>query len=152
MGLRVVHLHSPLSLMVSGEAVTVAGSDSLGRAGRVMRQHNVSALLVDGGRAIVSERDLARALTTGLGPEDPVSAVATLHPVTVSADMAIVDAAALMLNEEIRHLAVELPRDRLGVVSLRAVLAVLLQAARPELWLDQLRLQVSLRASDLWTQ
>lgn len=138
--------------MVLREAVTVRGTDTLGRAGELMRRHNVSALLVDDGRAIVSERDMTRGLSLGLGPDDPVDTVATPRPVTVDEATAIVDAAALMLNEEIRHLVVALPDGRFGIVSLRAVLAVLLQAARPELWLDRLRLQVRVTASDLRTQ
>lgn len=150
MSLPVVELGSPLHLLVTRDAVTVTSSESLRRAGQLMREHNVSALLVDDGQAIISERDITRAVAAGLGGDDAVATVAVSRPVTVNAEMSIIDAAALMLNEEIRHLVVRLTAQRTGIVSLRAVLAVLLQAAKPEIWLEHLRLQVKLVASDLW--
>jgi CBS domain-containing protein len=71
-----------------------------------MRGENVSALLVDNGAGIISERDMTRALAAGLGPESPVSEVDTPWPITVPGEMTIQDAAALMLNEDVRHLVV----------------------------------------------
>jgi CBS domain-containing protein len=115
-----------------------------------MRRENVSALLVDDGKAIISERDMTRALAAGFGADCLVGVVATFEPVTVPADMAIVEAAARMLNEEVRHLVVQSASYGLGIVSLRAVLAVLLQAAQPEPWLTQLRLRVAFPYSELW--
>jgi CBS domain-containing protein len=138
-----------LGLLVSREAVGVTGDEPLGRVASHMHEQNVSALLVDGGLGIVSERDMARALEAGLGPESPVTDVMTTQPITVAMDTPIIDAAALMLNEEVRHLVVRLKGDRLGIVSLRAVLAVLLQAANPEIWLGELRLLVNVSSSDL---
>lgn len=150
MALQVTGLRSPLGLIVVRDAIGVEGTDSLGRAGELMRAHDVSALLVDDGRAILSERDMARALAGGLGADDTVSAVATFQPLTVPAEMPIVDAAALMLNEEIRHLVVRFDQVRLGIVSLRTLLAVLLQAAKPEIWLEHLRIRINLAPPDLW--
>lgn len=147
MSLRVTDLRSELSLVVTHHAVTVAGTDSLKRAGQLMGEHNVSALLVDPGQAIISEQDMARALAAGLGPDDQVLAIASRQPITVGADMAIIDAAALMLNEKIRHLVVRLPDQRLGIVSLRTIMAVLLQATTPKLWLERLRLHIDLAGS-----
>jgi CBS domain-containing protein len=107
-----------------------------------MREQNVSALLVDCDQAIVSERRMTGALGAGLLPTSLVGQVATRHPITVPADYPIVDAAALMLNQDIRYLVVRVSENRCGMVSLRALLALLLQAARPELWPEHLRVQL----------
>ena len=56
--------------------------------------------------------------------------------------MPIVDAAALMLNEEVRHLVVDFPGGNVGVISLRDIAAVLLQTASPHIWLSMLRVAV----------
>ena len=50
-----------------------------------------------------------------------------------------------MLNQEIRHLVIDGCADGPAVVSLRAVMAVLLQAVTPHIWLDRLRVAVSAR-------
>lgn len=150
MSLSVVEFRSPIGLIVTRPAVGVISSDTLGQAGQMMRRENVSALLVDDGQAILSERDMARALAAGHHPEDPVALVASTEPITVGSETLIVDAAALMLNQNIRHLVIRFPDGESGVVSMRAVLAVLLQAANPELWLKHLRLNVRLNTSDLW--
>jgi hypothetical protein len=55
-----------------------------------------------------------------------------------------------MLNQEVRHLIVELPDASSGIVSLRCILAVLLQAAQPELWLSSLRIKVEIPSSETW--
>jgi signal-transduction protein with cAMP-binding, CBS, and nucleotidyltransferase domain len=150
MALPVLDMKSPLSLLVVRPAAHISANQSLTEASQLMRRENVSALLVDDGKAIVSERDMTRALAAGLGADCAVGVVATFEPVTVPADMAIVEAAALMLNEEVRHLVVQSAGQGLGIVSLRAVLAVLLQAVRPEPWLAHLRLRVEFPQSELW--
>ena len=53
-----------------------------------------------------------------------------------------------MLNQGVRHLVVAFP-DRDAVVSLRDVMAVLLQATDPHLWLTQLRVAVEVPA-EIW--
>ena len=65
-------------------------------------------------------------------PDDPVDVVAT-DPVRVLAGASVVDAAAIMLNGQIRHLVIDGWEGGTAVVSLRAVMAVLLQAVKPEL-------------------
>ena len=96
----------------------------------------------------MTERDLARALGAGHSPEEPVGVVTTRHPVAVSGDDTVVTAAARMLNEEVRHLVVELPGGAVGVVSMRDVLAVLLGAAEPHIWLASLRIEIE--SPDYW--
>jgi hypothetical protein len=50
-----------------------------------------------------------------------------------------------MLNQEVRNLVVDCPGGIEAVVSLRTVMAVLLQMASPDLWLTRLR--VALRTT-----
>jgi CBS domain-containing protein len=114
-----------------------------------MRDANVSSVLVGAHGSIATERDLARGLAAGLSTETPVLTVASRHPVRVAADLPLVDAAALMLNEEIRHLIIEFRDGSEGVISLRDIVAVLLQTASPELWLSSLRLSVQL-PTEIW--
>jgi signal-transduction protein with cAMP-binding, CBS, and nucleotidyltransferase domain len=114
-----------------------------------MRDANVSSVLVGTNGAIATERDLTRALAAGLSSETPILAVSSRHPVRVLADLPLVDGAALMLNEEIRHLVIGFPDGSEGVVSLRDIVAVLLQTASPELWLSSLRVSVQL-PTELW--
>ena len=115
-----------------------------------MREENVSAALV-GGRceAIVTERDLTRALASGLGPEAAISAVRVLDPATINAAESVVDGAAEMLRLEIRHLVVTDHGEVLGVVSLHDVMVVLLQALDPAVWVATLREALTIH-TEMW--
>jgi signal-transduction protein with cAMP-binding, CBS, and nucleotidyltransferase domain len=144
MTLHVLDARSDVGRLVSREPVRVGDDATVADAAAVMRHANVSSVLVGAHGAIATERDLTRALAAGLPADELISTVASRHPVRVASNVAVVDAAALMLNDEIRHLIVDFPDGREGVVSLRDALAVLLQSARPELWLTSLRLAVQL--------
>jgi signal-transduction protein with cAMP-binding, CBS, and nucleotidyltransferase domain len=135
--------------LVAREAVRVDDDASLCEVATVMRHANVSSVLVGARGAIATERDLTRAIAAGLSSEEPIAKVASRDPVRATADLALVDAAALMLNDEIRHLIVEFADGIEGVVSLRDIVAVLLQTASPELWLTKLRLAVEAPA-EIW--
>lgn len=125
--------------------VTVAADASLDQVARVMRAHDISALVV--GRpneliSIVTERDLTQALADGHPPDTAVRTVASPDPVTVPPDASAVDAAALMLRHGVRHLVVAHGRHAVGVLSMRSVLAALVAAVTPDtvvLMLEQLR-------------
>ena len=99
--------------------------------------------------AIATERDLTRAVAAGLSSDEPIMVVASRDPLRVGASSPLVDAAALMLTEEIRHLVIEFPDGREGVVSLRDIVAVLLQTANPQLWVTSLRLAIE-APSEIW--
>lgn len=139
----VVHLHSPVGVLVACLAPRIAPDATLTRASQEMRRNNTSALLV-GPRhsAIITERDLTRALAAEYPSDSTVAEVATPFPLAVRADTDVLEAAALMLNREVRHLIVELPDETDGIISLRQVMAVLLQAAQPEVWLSTLRVNL----------
>jgi signal-transduction protein with cAMP-binding, CBS, and nucleotidyltransferase domain len=145
MALGVTHLHSPVSSLVSRPAVRVHSDDTLIVVSQVMRAENVSSVLIGPGHmAIVTERDLTRALAAEYPADTPVGKVATPLPQSVSGNTDILDAAALMINHEVRHLIVERPDGSDAVVSIRGIMAVLLQAAKPELWLASLRVKVEI--------
>ncbi len=114
-----------------------------------MREANVSAVLVDDGAAIVTERDLADALAAGLGPDDAIETVGTHQPLRVSARMSIVDTARTMVEQRVRHLVIAFPEDPDGVVSLRDVVATLINASDPVAWSMALR-SVGVAHSELW--
>jgi CBS domain-containing protein len=138
---HVVHGQSPLSALVSRAAVTVTADCTLAEAVATMEAAGVSALLVGEQAAIITERDIARALGHGVPVNEIVGRVATPHPVVVSASMSVVEGCAIMLNEQIRHLVVETDQGP-AVLSLRDVAAVLLQSSDSHIWLSSLRVQI----------
>ena len=146
---RVVDPSSPVAVLVARAAVTVPETCSLADAVAVMKAENVSSVLLEGRAGIVTERDLARAHGAGCAATEPVVAIASRHPVSVTGDTTVIAAAALMLNEQVRHLLVELDAGAIGVVSMRDLLAVLLQAVDAHLWLTSLRIAIE-PPSELW--
>ncbi len=138
----VVEPRSALSTLVWRPAMSVEPSCSLADAAESMRTEEVSALLVGHREGIVTERDLTRALGAGCDPTDPVASVMSRHPLSVAAETSILAAAGLVLNEQVRHLIVELGDDQVGIVSIRDLLAALLQAVDPQIWLTSLRVAV----------
>jgi CBS domain-containing protein len=140
---------SPVRTLIQRRLLRVSANSSVGATARAMRQVNVSSALTEDGKAIVTERDLARALASGLGPEASVAAVYVPNPITIPASTSIVDAAADMLHKEIRHLVVTDHGDVLGVISLRDVVAVLLEGLDPAVWVTTLREAVKTR-TEMW--
>jgi CBS domain-containing protein len=126
--------------------VTVAPDTSLGQVARVMRAHDISALVVGHPGeliSIVTERDLTQALADGRPPDTAARAIASPRPVTVPPDASALDAAALMLRRGVRHLVVARNGQAAGVLSMRSALAALVAAVTPDtvvLMLEQLRL------------
>ena len=57
----------------------------------------------------------------------------------IAPSMSIVDAAAKMLRDEIRHLLVVDDGKVVGIVSVRDVMAALLHSLSPEAWVETLR-------------
>lgn len=130
---------SPVSRLVSRPAVGTEGTATLAEAARLMRLEGVSSVLIDGGDAILTERDISRGIGAGADPDEPVGIVASPNPITVDASLPIVQCAGILLNEQFRHLVVRMPEGWNGVISLRDVVVVLLQHADPKLWLSALR-------------
>ena len=144
---RVLTSQSTLRDLSLRHADGVARSCTLGEAILHMERAGISSLLV-GDDGIITERDIARAFGHGHERDDTVASLATWHPVVVPESTSVVDAAATMLNEHVRHLLVPVAGG-MAIVSLRDVTAVLLQAADPKLWLSSLRIAVDAPA-EIW--
>ncbi len=135
--------------LVVRSAVIVEPDTPVREAAQMMRVQNVSSMLVGGPSSIVTERDFTTAWAEGYTGDEPVSLISTDSPLSVDAATPITDAAAMMLNRNVRHLVVLDGEDYLGVVSVRTVLAVLLQAAEPGMWLTELRVNLS-QTPEFW--
>jgi CBS domain-containing protein len=108
---------------------------SLQAVADVFGEAKVSAVIVGADRTVVTERDLTRALNAGLGPDDRVGSIRATDLVYVDDDATVIQAAIDMLRNEIRHLLVRNWRGEVtGVVTLRDVLAVLVDAMDPAVW------------------
>jgi hypothetical protein len=133
-GGHMVGPYSPVSglaqppVWIGAEWTLQATADAMGEA-------KVSAVVVGSDRAIVTEGDLTRALNAGLGPHDQVGAIGVPDMVYLDDDTDVVQAAAHMLRRDVRHLLVRNWRGEVtGVVSLRDLLGVLVEAMDPAVW------------------
>jgi CBS domain-containing protein len=133
-------------LAVAHPPVRIGAGWSLQAAALTMRQANVSYVVVEPDSAIVTERDLTRALSRGLSPDAGVAAVSVTDLVSLDEDATIVDAAAEMLRHEIRHLLVCNHRGEVvGLVTLRDVMRILVDAMDPAVWI-RLRQTLAVRS------
>jgi len=115
--------------------VRVGPDWSLREVATAMRAANASAAVVGMDAAVVTERDLTRALTAGMGPDTAVAVVSVTDVIAVDQDTRVVDAATVMLDYDVRHLLVRNHRgDVTGLVSLRDLLRVLVEAMDPAIW------------------
>jgi CBS domain-containing protein len=115
-----------LAEIVRPNFITVAPEDTLGEVAEKMTTQNVGAVIVkDHGRliGILTERDMLRAMAARVHTSDArVRQWMTVDPITASVDMALDEAAQVMLDNGFRHLPVVDGQNVLGVVSLRRVL------------------------------
>lgn len=150
MSLLVASPRSPVGALVSRPAVRVPAEATLAEAAVAMRSASVSSLLVGSAGGIVTERDLVEAMARRLGPDEPVTVVASEDPLVVPYETSVVDAAAAMLNHEVRHLIVAMPDTSPAVISLRDLMGVLIQAVNPGIWLASLRVSLSSSPESWW--
>jgi CBS domain-containing protein len=134
-------------------AVAVGPEAPLDQAARIMRAHDISALVVGdpGGLvSIVTERDLTRALADARPPETEVAAVASADPLTVTTDTTVMDVATVMVRHGVRHLIVVGDNRRVvGVVSMRDALTALVQTVTPDTVFVMLQ-RVQIDAPEVW--
>lgn len=149
MAVPILHLHSPVELLIAKRALTIGGDSTLCEASDLMLSDQVSALLVSSDPlAILTERDLVRAFAGGCTAETPVSAMARSQPITVAGGADILDAASLMLQYGVHHLVVQMTEGAFGILSMREVTAVLLQAVKPDVWMTSVSLNVAIPGSE----
>jgi signal-transduction protein with cAMP-binding, CBS, and nucleotidyltransferase domain len=135
-----------------GPAVTVTPDLRIDQVARIMRAHDVSALVVgEPGDpvAIVTERDLTQAMADRRPVTDPVATIDSDNPITIAHDATVMEAATLMLREGLRHLVVTRGRRVTGVVSIRDALATLVTAVTPDTVFVRLA-RVSIDPPELW--
>jgi CBS domain-containing protein len=126
--------HSPVGGLAQ-PPVRVGPDWTLQAVAEAMREANVSAVLVGRDQAIVTERDLTRAFNAGRGGEDQVGAICVTDLIYLDEDTSVVQAATDMLHHEIRHLLLRNWRGQItGIVFLRDVLGVLVDAMDPAVW------------------
>lgn len=115
------------------EPVTAAADTIVSEAARLMKQHNIGALMVVAGdklAGIFTERDgLFRVLAQGLnGETTPLGSVMTANPQTISSDANFTTALQMMHDGRYRHLPVVDDGRVIGVVSVRDALGPELEA------------------------
>lgn len=131
-------IRSLRTIVAKQAPVTVPKSETVLDAARVMKEHNIGALLVvDGTRlvGIFTERDaLFRVLAEGRNPQTTrLAEVMTSQPQTIHPDEPFVHALRVMHKGRFRHLpVVEFDRP-LGMVSVRDALDDDLYALRAAL-------------------
>lgn len=108
--------------LISRAPVTAPPTLSVREAAQLMTDQRVSALLLvhdDGTLAgIVTDRDLrSRVVATGASVEQPISAVMTGSPTTVTAEVRAFELLMTMTSKRIHHLPVLADHKPLGLVS-----------------------------------
>jgi CBS domain-containing protein len=113
------------------EVFSITEAETLEEAARRMRGNEVGSLVVVDDRrcvGIITERDLTRAIAEGDDPHRAkVSGYMSIRPITVTPETGIREAAAEMLETEVRHLPVGVGGELIGMVSLRDLLTVVVE-------------------------
>lgn len=120
-------IRSLRTIVAKQPPVTAAKTLCVLDGARMMKQHNIGAILVvDGSRlvGIFTERDaLFRVLAEGRNPQTTrLADVMTLHPQTIHPDEPFVQALRIMHKGRFRHLPVVEFERPLGMVSVRDAL------------------------------
>lgn len=119
----------PVGSLLSPAVATVEPTATLREAAQEMAADRLGLLVVtnaNGMIGVISERDVVAALADGADLDvERVRDHASDRVVTVDADLSVAEAARLMADAEIRHLAVMRDDDVAGVVSVRDLLVAL---------------------------
>ncbi|HEX6312778.1 MAG TPA: CBS domain-containing protein [Acidimicrobiia bacterium] len=118
----------PIRLLVKGPAIQVQREATLRSVAETLAGDSIGAASVrhTDPPALVSERDIVRALADGADPDqERAGDVMTEEVVSIAPDAPLADAVRLMLDNEIRHIPVIEDGVVAGMVSVRDVLAAL---------------------------
>ncbi|WP_296491741.1 putative nucleotidyltransferase substrate binding domain-containing protein [Rhodoferax sp.] len=114
-------LSTPIRTLIKRAPITVTPDTSIQATAALMRDLRVSSvLLVEQGLlfGLVTDRDLRnRVVAQGLDISHPVSDIATLAPMTVSANSPAFEALLLMARHNIHHIPVMEGGDILGMIT-----------------------------------
>ena len=120
---------------MTASLLTVAADATLGEAAAAMATRGVGAVVVlEGERvaAILTERDVMKAVAAGNDGSAPVKEWMTPHPDTIEPSDTTDHAASLMIHGGFRHLpVVEANGKVVGIVSIRDLMRVALDDRSP---------------------
>jgi len=120
---------------MTASLLTVAADATLGEAAAAMATRGVGAVVVlEGERvaAILTERDVMKAVAAGNDGSAPVKEWMTPHPDTIEPTDTTDHAASLMIHGGFRHLpVVEADGKVVGIVSIRDLMKVALDDRSP---------------------
>jgi CBS domain-containing protein len=114
--------------------LAVSADATLGEAAVKMAERAVGAVVVLEGEAIaaiLTERDVMRAVAAGKDGSAPVSEWMTRHPDTIEPTDTTDHAASLMIHGGFRHLPVVEEGTIVGIVSIRDLMRVALDDRSP---------------------
>ncbi len=114
--------------------LTVSMEGTLGDAASAMAARGVGAVVVlEGGSiaAILTERDVMKAVAAGKDGSAPVTEWMTRHPDTIEPGDTTDHAASLMIHGGFRHLPVVEDGNVVGIVSIRDLMRVALDDRSP---------------------
>jgi CBS domain-containing protein len=124
----------PVSEHMTRSLLTVPVDATLGEAAAAMASRGVGAVVVLEGEsilAILTERDVMKAVAAGRDGSAPVSEWMTRHPDTIEPDDSTDHAASLMIHGGFRHLPVVEAGTVVGIVSIRDLMKVALDDRSP---------------------
>jgi CBS domain-containing protein len=116
------------------DLLTIAPEATLGEAASKMVERGVGAVVVledEQVAAILTERDVLKAVAAGAGGAAPVADWMTRHPDTIEPGDTMDHAASLMIHGGYRHLPVVEEGRVVGIVSIRDVMRVSLDDRTP---------------------
>jgi CBS domain-containing protein len=123
-----------VSAHMTRSLLTVGADATLGEAAARMAERGVGAVVVLEGEAIaaiLTERDVMKAVAAGKDGTAPVGEWMTRHPETVELEDTTDHAATLMIHGGFRHLPVVQSGKVVGIVSIRDLMRVALDDRSP---------------------
>lgn len=114
-----VDLALPVGELITRPAVFVPRSYTVGQAAQVMRNHQISSVLVEGEPiGILTDRDLRnRVLAAGKGPETPLEEIMSAPAKTLPASTPLFEALSFMVRQGIHHLPLEQDGQIIGLIT-----------------------------------
>ena len=119
---------------MTSSLLTISADATIGDAAAAMTERGVGAVVVlegDAIAAILTERDVLKAVAAGNDGSTPVADWMTRHPETIEPEDTTDHAASLMIHGGFRHLPVVLGGKVVGIVSIRDLMKVALDDRSP---------------------
>jgi CBS domain-containing protein len=119
---------------MTASLLTISAEATMGEAATAMVERGVGAVVVVEGEAIaaiLTERDVMKAVAAGNDGTAPVADWMTRHPETIEPEDTTDHAATLMIHGGFRHLPVVLGGKVVGIVSIRDLMKVALDDRSP---------------------